>query len=133
MCSPDCARELAEGRQAGAPQGPGDPLEKPPARDVDLPSVEDPRERLLEQVGPVERAVGLLQDRELVLLVDGEVPGVLLQRVARPFDRSSLVGVLALSDLLLRTSSSASCASLCTWKRSKMIRAWGEASVTALM
>jgi hypothetical protein len=95
----DGLRELLEGPEA-RPSRPADPILEATAGDVDLAAVEDLGERLLEQVGAVERLVGLLDDGELGLLVDGEVPGVLLQRITGVLERCGLVGALEGARLL---------------------------------
>ena len=59
---------------------------------VDLLASQDGEQRLLEQVGPVDRAVGLLQLRESVLLEVEEVPRVLLNGPSRVLEVGSIFG-----------------------------------------
>jgi hypothetical protein len=88
----DGARDLAERGQPRTHR-PADPVEQLVACDVDLGAIEDLRERLLEQVGAIQRPVGPLHVGELASFDIGEVPRILLQREACAFDGLLFVGV----------------------------------------
>ena len=64
----------------------GDPALKSLAGDVDLASVEDGSQGVLEQVSPVETPVGPLEVRERLDVDVGQVPGTLLERPARSLE-----------------------------------------------
>ena len=88
----DGARQLDERGEAAA-CCPGQPLVELGGRHVNLPAVEAGDQRLLEQVGAEDAAIGSLQKPELLPLDAGQVPRVLLQRPAGPLEAALLVTV----------------------------------------
>ena len=86
--------ELDERLEAAAP-GPGDPAAQQGAGVGQLDGLEDRPELLLEQVGPVEPAVGLGDPGERGALVAGQVRRVFQQRPPAVLQRGGLVVVPA--------------------------------------
>jgi hypothetical protein len=87
----DAVGDVDEGRQAGAP-GPPDPLLEE-VQGILEGELEDLPQLLLEEVGAVQRAVGVLDPGQACLLVAAEVLGVLPKGEASAFEVFGL-GVL---------------------------------------
>lgn len=96
--SADGVRELAE-RLEPSFDRPGEPLVEFAASDVDLTAIEDPPERLLEQVGPEQPPVSPLKRRQLLDVEPLQVPRVLEQRPPGLLERLAIIGIVDLADL----------------------------------
>ena len=87
----DGPSQLHEGRELGA-RRPRQPLGELARGDVDLATVQDGDQRLLEQVGPVQPRVDPLDHRDLVALEAVQVPRVLLERPAGLLEPGLVLG-----------------------------------------
>ena len=95
----DRVGDSSEVAQAGRPRL-RDPLHEASPADIDLTPVEDVDERLLEEVGRVQRLVGVTEFLEGQSIGIGEVPRALLRRDARALESSALAAILRGSDLV---------------------------------